>query len=144
MLESIHYMESLSIKVYGAITHENKVLLLQDLEGTKGWKFTGGHRDPGETLEQALKRESLEEVNLPINVIRPFAHKDFFRPEGSENYHCRLFFICSTEQSDIKTQVDEIAEARWFTLDEIDALPDTDLYPDHSKEIRSVAHILRG
>lgn len=137
-------MESLSIKVYGAITHSNKVLLLQDLEGTKGWKFAGGHRESGETLEQALKREAIEEVNLPITVIRPFAYKDFFRPERSEKYHCRLFFICNSEQLEVKTQIDEIAEARWFTLDEIEALPDTDLYPDHSKEIRAVTQILRG
>lgn len=137
-------MENISIKVYGAITHNNKVLLLQDLAGTKGWKFTGGHRETGETLEQALRREAIEEVNLQITVDRPYAYKDFFRPEGSENYHCRIFFICSAKQSEIKTQVDEIAKARWFTFDEIDALPDADLYPDHSEEIRSAVQILRG
>ncbi len=36
------------------------------------WAFFGGHLDPGETPEQAVKRELLEEIGYNPPVISPF------------------------------------------------------------------------
>jgi len=36
------------------------------------WEFPGGHREPGETLEAALKRELKEELAIDVAVQEPF------------------------------------------------------------------------
>jgi NADH pyrophosphatase NudC (nudix superfamily) len=62
--------------------------------------------------------------------------QDFFRPAGSENYHMRLFFSCTTDDSMLTIQTSEIATAQWFSREEIRNMLDADLYPDHRQVIR--------
>jgi 8-oxo-dGTP pyrophosphatase MutT (NUDIX family) len=41
----------------------------------RGIEMPGGHIDPGETLEDALKRETDEEVGFEISTYTPFAYR---------------------------------------------------------------------
>lgn len=55
----------------GAIaTHDGGVVLLRRAiePGYGKWVFPGGYVDRGETLEQAVRREALEEINAEIRV----------------------------------------------------------------------------
>jgi len=55
----------------GAIaSHEGSIVLLRRAiePGYGKWVFPGGYVDRGETLEQAVRREALEEVNAEIRV----------------------------------------------------------------------------
>lgn len=134
-------MISTSLKVYGIIEHQGKFLFVQDLVGTRGWKCVGGHVEPGETLIQALQREAFEEVGITISIQRILSVQDFFRPAESGQYHMRLFFSCTTEDAEVRPQVSEIAQAQWFTPEEIRRKANEELYPDHSQVIRDATKI---
>lgn len=52
---------------YGIIKHENKILLVNTKSSGK-WFFPGGGVEIGERLEDALKREIMEESGIEIEV----------------------------------------------------------------------------
>ena len=59
----------------GLILYNGKVLIAQRKRGKDlalYWELPGGKLEQGETLEQCLKRELLEEMALPIEVDKFF------------------------------------------------------------------------
>jgi len=70
-----------NIRVYGIlITSDNKVLVSDEIIfGRAITKFCGGGLEFGEGTIDCLKREFLEEMNLPINVDKHFYTTDIFQ-----------------------------------------------------------------
>ena len=59
----------------GIIWRDSRILIAQrPLEGLLGglWEFPGGKREPGETLEECVRREIREELDIEVAVDRPF------------------------------------------------------------------------
>lgn len=89
-------------------------------EGLLGglWEFPGGKIEPGETIEDCIKREILEELGIEIEVGNHLITIDHaythFRVTLAV-HHCR-------HQSG-EPQPIECDEVRWVTLDEIDQYP---------------------
>ena len=55
----------------GIIIHNGKVLLAQRMKGKDlefKWELPGGKLEEGETLQQCLERELIEELNLKVKV----------------------------------------------------------------------------
>lgn len=80
---------------------EGKALFVR--HETRDWDIPGGHIDPGETPEQALKREAQEEASARIHEPRLFAVNEISitepYPEGYQypmpkSY--QLFYICDS------------------------------------------------
>ena len=79
------------------------------------WEFPGGKRKPGESLEDCLKREIREELDIEITVEErliavPHAYTHF-----KITLHC---FLCRVISGEIKTIGCE--DYRWVTIDQLD------------------------
>ncbi|MQA86851.1 MAG: NAD(+) diphosphatase [Streptosporangiales bacterium] len=73
-----------------------------------------GFVEPGESLEQAVAREVAEEVGIPIVGTRYMGSQPWPFPSN-----LMLGFFAEAGNDQIAVDAEEIAEARWFTRDEL-------------------------
>jgi len=67
------------------IVRDGNILLLRKHDEIKGERYAlpGGSQEPGETLQQALSRECLEEIGTDV-TIRDLVHvADYFKPRST-------------------------------------------------------------
>jgi NAD+ diphosphatase len=76
-----------------------------------------GFMEPGETLEEAVRREVLEESGIRIGRVRYLASQPWPFPSS-----LMMGFLCEALSQDITIDPEEIAEARWFERDEVRAM----------------------
>lgn len=107
-----------------AILIKNGKILLQHRKDNLKWAIHGGAMELGESLEEALFREVKEEVNIEIKsfeYFKVFSGKDFKMtyPNGDQVYIVDHIYIVTDYQGEIKPQLEEVLELRWFEFDEI-------------------------
>ena len=110
------------IEVVGAIIKDGGKYLVgqRAAHKTQGglWEFMGGKIEPGETLEQALKRECFEELALEIEnerIIDSVVHE---YPEKT----IRLTLIECNPKNGAVPQALEHQAIKWVTLEEMNTL----------------------
>lgn len=81
-----------------------------------------GFVEAGETLEQCLKREVFEEVELLVDNLRYFSSQSWPFPNL-----LMIGFTCQWKSGEIRNNPAEILDARWFRKDNLPLLP-----PDYS------------
>jgi A/G-specific adenine glycosylase len=79
------------------------------------WEFPGGHREPGETLETALKRELKEELAIDVAVQEPFIMVQHAFTHFRVTLHT---FHCLYKRGEPRTI--GCADWRWVFLSELD------------------------
>jgi 8-oxo-dGTP pyrophosphatase MutT (NUDIX family) len=84
------------------------------------WRPPGGGVKPGEDFVAAVEREGLEETGLRIELERYLVdmHARFVH-EGTLDWRTHVFLARTTDEDIAPLDTDEIAEARWGTLDEL-------------------------
>ncbi|MBR3091448.1 MAG: (deoxy)nucleoside triphosphate pyrophosphohydrolase [Bacteroidaceae bacterium] len=108
------------IEVVAAIIRkEGKVFATQRGYGEwkDWWEFPGGKMEPGETPEEALRREILEELSTEINVDELLCTVEYDYPAFHLTMHC---YLCSLTTDDL--HLNEHEAARWLAKDELNSV----------------------
>src|SRR5579871_3935855 len=114
------YVE-LMIAIGVVFNEEKKILVaLRPKDKLQGglWEFPGGKVESGETVEEALKRELLEEVGIHITEAKPFI-------QCSHSYHEHhvLLDVWCVYAFEGEAHGREKQPIAWVTLDELAKLP---------------------
>ena len=81
--------------------------------------LVAGFVETGETLEEAVAREVKEETNIEIQDITYFSSQPWPYPCG-----LMVGFFAKYKEGEIKLQEDELADAGWFSKDNLPTLPE--------------------
>ena len=109
-----------SIRVAAAvIRRDNRIFATEKGYGNyKGWwEFPGGKIESGETAQQALKREIMEELDTEIEVGDRIIQVEYDYPEFHLSMDC---FWCTVKSGNLTLK--EALAARWLGRDELDSV----------------------
>lgn len=104
-----------------ALIHKGDEVLLVRAKNFRRDFFglVAGFVETGETLEEAVAREALEETGVTINNIRYFASQPWPYPCG-----LMVGFNADYVSGDIHLQASEIAKGGWFRKDNLPEIPE--------------------
>lgn len=81
------------------------------------WEFPGGKIEPGESPEDALKREIREELATEIEVGNLLTSVEYDYPQLHLTMHCYLCSLISGQLSLLEHE-----DARWLTKDDLNSV----------------------
>lgn len=110
-----------TVRVVAAVIREGDKIFATmrghgDLKG--GWEFPGGKIERGETPEEAVKREIMEELETEIRVGERIDTIEYDYPTFHLSMDC---FWAEKVSGDLV--LTEHTEARWLTKEELDSVP---------------------
>jgi 8-oxo-dGTP diphosphatase len=119
------YGNQLRIRVCGICVQEGKILVVNHSgmnESGEFWSPPGGGLQFGETIEECLKREFLEETNTIISVGNFLKINEFVKPPL---HAIELFYEVRIESGEIKIGFDPemeeqiIKDVKWLSFAEV-------------------------
>ena len=108
----------LSPAVITAIVKDGKILMAKHSYGINKYSLIAGFVEAGETLEEAVEREIMEEVSLRVKNIKYFGSQPWPFPHS-----LMIGFTAEYESGEIEVDGKEIIKARWFAADEVTQMP---------------------
>jgi len=143
-MNQVHVSQKMKqIEVVAAIIHDEQGNIFATQRGygdmKDGWEFPGGKMEPGETPEQALRREIWEELRTSIAVERWVYTVEWDYPKFHLTMHC---FWCHIENGQLV--LTEHEAARWLDvsqLDDVDWLPADRVVVDNLKGFLKLQNI---
>jgi len=96
--------------IMALIKRDDRILLARSPHfPEKFYSVLAGYVDPGETLEQCVIREVMEEVGLKVKNIRYFGSQPWPFSQS-----LMIAFTCDWEAGEIKIDPAEVEDAAWF------------------------------
>ncbi|MBN1189378.1 MAG: NAD(+) diphosphatase [Dehalococcoidales bacterium] len=109
----------LSPAIITAVVRDKKILLSHYAAFPGKWyTIVAGFVEPGETLEECVKREVFEETGIKVKNIRYFGSQPWPFPHS-----LMIGFIAEYESGEIKVDGKEISAAGWFEAGNIPEVP---------------------
>ncbi len=95
-----------------------KVLIVRRSKGARGdfgtWELPGGRLEFGETPEQALCREVIEEVGIAVDILRPLDCWSFLKEEDTQIIG--VTYLCKPQLESVEVQLsNEHTEYSWIS-----------------------------
>jgi NAD+ diphosphatase len=112
--ESQHFPRTDPVVIMLAVAGERCLLGRSHRFQPGMWSCLAGFVEPGETIEEAVRRETREESGIALGRVRYFASQPWPFPTS-------LMIGCHAEalSHDIKIERAELDDARWFTREEV-------------------------
>ena len=78
-------------QVYAIGNLDGQVPLITGLTCEKEFNLPGGHTEPGETIEQTIAREMIEECNMRVIEWQPLGYQHLTEPDGKQIFQFRVY-----------------------------------------------------
>jgi NAD+ diphosphatase len=112
-----HYPRSDPVTIMLAVRGERALLGRNRRRPGSRFSCLAGFMEPGETLEECVRREVHEESGIRVGRVRYLACQPWPFPSS-----LMMGFLCEGLTEEITVDPEELAEARWFERDEIRAM----------------------
>lgn len=89
------------------------------------WRVPGGRVDHGERIDETLKREMKEELNVDIKINKFLGYgQDYLKVSYTDDkvHRFLVYFECEIVGGEFKLAPEEATEYKWLSLDEIKSL----------------------
>ena len=107
--------------VAALIEKDNKILIAKRSTGDSNvlgkWEFPGGKIEPGESSQEALKREIQEELGVSIVIDQFFCTAEYEYTSFHLTMHC---YLCHIEVGEM--MLHEHKSAKWLTSQSLDCV----------------------
>jgi len=109
----------LSPAVIMSVTDKDRILLGRAPHFAPGiYSTLAGFVEPGETLEEAVRREVQEEVGIRVKNVRYMGSQPWPFPHS-----IMIGFSAEYDSGEIDLDPEELEDARWFSIDKLPPLP---------------------
>ncbi len=104
------------LTVDAIVEYDGRIVLIERKNPPYGWAIPGGFVDLGETVETAVRREMMEEINVELLNLRQFhVYSD---PKRDPRFHSVCVVFTATSNTMPKAG-DDAKSASLFTKEEI-------------------------
>lgn len=101
-------------------TDEEVLIALRPDDAMLGglWEFPGGKQEPKEKMEDTVKRELREELNVEVSITKPFMKLDHAYSHFKITMHA---YLCELENGTPEPKSSQ--DIRWIAIDELEDYP---------------------
>ncbi len=116
------------------VENEQGEILLQKRKDNGKWSYSGGAVELFEKVEDAAKRELLEECGLTaeeLELLGVYSGEElhYTYPNGDEVSTIDVVYICRRYSGELKCQPEEVTELGFFSLDSLPELSEPTRLP---------------
>lgn len=103
-----------------ALNRDNQLLMIKRTDN-RCWGVPGGAMDLGESLEETVKRETVEEIGVEVKDLELFgvySGQELYHkyPDGNEVFNVSVVFITRNLDEPINVNLEEHSEYKYFDI----------------------------